>query len=154
MSELQTVYRCNTPPPLHGVMRDTWRRRGQSTTKTTKSQKRSKEMMQRGGEPVLTKTEYSMEELIELTGFNRAKIIRIVQKNKLKAKQVKEGRVYKHYYLAKDVGKFIIPQEDSNTEVMPKRSKSDLMKIKENENQIESLNDVKETEQCIVWHII
>ena len=68
------------------------------------------------GESVLTKTEYSMEELIELTGFSRAKILRIVQKNKVKAKQVKEGRVYKHYYLAKDVGKFIIPQEENKTE--------------------------------------
>ncbi len=93
---------------------------------------------------MLTKTEYSMEELIELTGFSRAKILRIVQKNKMKAKQVKEGRVYKHYYLAKDVGKFIIPQEENKTERMPEKSKSDLLKLKEVENQIESLNDVSE----------
>ena len=93
---------------------------------------------------MLTKTEYSMEELIELTGFSRAKILRIVQKNKIKANKIKEGRVYKHYYLAKDIGKYIISQEENRAEVMPRKSKSELMKIKESEHEIHSLNDVDE----------
>lgn len=93
----------------------------------------------------LTKTEYSMEDLIGLTGFSRAKILRIVKANDIKAKQIKERRVYKHYYSAIDIDKYILVKTDVKTkEQVPQKTKSALVIIKEEENQIQSLNDVPE----------
>ena len=96
---------------------------------------------------MLTKTEYSMEELVNLTGFSRAKILRIAKQNKFKTNQVKEGRVWKHYYSALDIDKYILPlmpNSEKETEVIPRKTKSKLVKLIESENQISSLNDVDE----------
>ena len=89
----------------------------------------------------LTKTKYSVQELMELTSYSRTKISRIAKISNWKVIKEKEGRVYKNYYLATDVQE-LFPKEEEKKEVV--KEKSNLVKLIEKENSVKSLDDVSE----------
>lgn len=91
----------------------------------------------------LTQAQYSVQELMELTGFSRTKISKMASMKNWKVLKVKEGRVYKNYYPAKDVQE-LFPEELKEEKKEIAKEKSKLVQLVEAENKIESLDDVPE----------
>lgn len=91
----------------------------------------------------LTEKKYTVQQIMEMTGFSQPKVSRLASKMGWEVERVKEGRVYKNYYQCIDVQ--VLMDELFPVAIVEKKlQKSKMQLIKEQENPIKDIMDVSD----------